>query len=515
MARKYESTYRIRETDDVLVKENAIHQDLDMRLDAVEQAAQDMRDGNRLDVDALVRSITEDFAEKSAAVEQLIEEQQEGFTPDRIQETTEKRFTSDVEQQAHIDALQQLAEDTSNALGSKVNSSTFVSHRDNHENPHGVTKEQVGLGNVDNTPDTEKPVSAPQQEALNNRLRIDALQSLTAAQQGQAWVNIGGSRQNDDRIINGDFSVWQRGNSHSTLGYGSADRWANLFSGGTVVMSKAAFGLTENYGGTTPLFALFQNVSGQSAANHFAIIGHRIEDVRSYAGQTITVLGWALRSSGAGNMVVEAEQVFGTGGSPSSAVAGISPTTVTLSGSVWTPFAVTLNIPNISGKVLGTNGNDYLQLNFWLSGGSDFNARTNSLGIQTINAGLWGIHIRKGVAPVEATNYYSPPPIWETEPACMRFYFQGFLPLRGVIGTPGTVARLGAPLQIPMRRSPDIIVSGTLFDGFGTDTLATLIANSSSFAAIEGDFATTGTHLGQGRAAVLLNPSTVIVDAEL
>lgn len=42
----------------------------------------------------------------------------------------------------------------------------FENHRDSKENPHGVTKTQVGLGNVDNTSDENKPVSKAQAEAL-------------------------------------------------------------------------------------------------------------------------------------------------------------------------------------------------------------------------------------------------------------------------------------------------------------------------------------------------------------
>jgi len=34
-------------------------------------------------------------------------------------------------------------------------------------NPHGVTKTQIGLGNVDNTADLAKPVSDAVQDALN------------------------------------------------------------------------------------------------------------------------------------------------------------------------------------------------------------------------------------------------------------------------------------------------------------------------------------------------------------
>ena len=40
-------------------------------------------------------------------------------------------------------------------------------HKASTENPHNVTKEQVGLGNVDNTSDANKPVSTAMQTALN------------------------------------------------------------------------------------------------------------------------------------------------------------------------------------------------------------------------------------------------------------------------------------------------------------------------------------------------------------
>lgn len=43
----------------------------------------------------------------------------------------------------------------------------LISHIGNKSNPHGVTKAQVGLGNVDNTSDANKPVSTLQQAALD------------------------------------------------------------------------------------------------------------------------------------------------------------------------------------------------------------------------------------------------------------------------------------------------------------------------------------------------------------
>lgn len=48
--------------------------------------------------------------------------------------------------------------------------SSLTSHELNSANPHAVTKAQVGLGNVDNTSDSNKPVSVAQQSALDNKV---------------------------------------------------------------------------------------------------------------------------------------------------------------------------------------------------------------------------------------------------------------------------------------------------------------------------------------------------------
>ena len=57
----------------------------------------------------------------------------------------------------------------------------FESHRDNTENPHGVTKAQVGLANVDNTSDLEKPISNAQQQVIDTlQTQIDSLESTKA-----------------------------------------------------------------------------------------------------------------------------------------------------------------------------------------------------------------------------------------------------------------------------------------------------------------------------------------------
>ena len=228
----------------------------------------------------------------------------------------------------------------------------------------------------------------------------------------------------DDRIINGDFNIWQRAVNGSGNGYTAADRWMNNYLSGTVVQTRLDHVQGRLFAGNVPPYYLRQNVSGQIGTNAYAITTQRIEGVRSYAGQTITILGWARRTTGAGNMVVELEQFFGTGtNTPTPTVSGISPTTVPLVAA-WQPFAVVVNVPAIDTAVLGngTAQNDYLAINFWASGGSDYDARNNSLGIQTLTMDLWGIHIRTGIHTSAATNLYKTRHI-ETELAlCYRYY---------------------------------------------------------------------------------------------
>jgi hypothetical protein len=264
-------------------------------------------------------------------------------------------------------------------------------------------------------------------------------------------------------IINGAFDFWQRGTSSSGGGYVAADRWANGFVNGTVTQSRQSFTLGDTLGSNSPTYFLRQTVSGQSAAGDLAVTVHRIEGVRSYAGQTITVLGWARRSSGSGNMVVEAEQDFGTGGSPSAVVNAIGPTTVALTSS-WQPFAAVMAVPSIAGKTLGSNNNNFLALDFWTSAGSNWNSRTNSLGLQTIGVDLWGIHIKEGVHAVEAVDGYRAPELGPELARCQRYFYKPepeiILRISGygsAGGQPITAANVTFP--VTMRKAPTVVSS--------------------------------------------------------
>lgn len=57
----------------------------------------------------------------------------------------------------------------------------LISHINNKDNPHGVTKAQIGLGKVENTSDADKPISTLTQNALN--LKADLVNGLVPISQ--------------------------------------------------------------------------------------------------------------------------------------------------------------------------------------------------------------------------------------------------------------------------------------------------------------------------------------------
>jgi hypothetical protein len=245
---------------------------------------------------------------------------------------------------------------------------------------------------------------------------------------GSAWVAIGGSvptslefTAGKNKIINGDFYVNQRNFSTTTssLVY-TYDRWQTFCSDGTVTYTAQNF-----TAGTAPVSGyegksfLRTQTTGQTLASAGANIVQFIEDVRSFAGQTATISFWAKAASGTPKIAVELRQNFGSGGSPSAAV-GIYAGQVTLTTS-WARHSITVAVPSISGKTVGTteNTSNLLSL-FWMSAGTDLNSRTGSLGIQTNTFDIWGVQVEAGST---ATSFQTATGTIQGElAACQRYY---------------------------------------------------------------------------------------------
>ena len=289
----------------------------------------------------------------------------------------------------------------------------------------------------------------------------ESLVADSSTSTGLRYTNLFGANKN--KIINGDFFVNQRGlTSTTTAGFGH-DRFDFTYSGGTVTYSNQTF-----TAGTAPVagyegvnFARLVTAS-QTLSSSNTLFNQKIEDVRAFAGQTITFSFWAKAGSGTPKVAIEFEQDFGSGGSLSVLTAPAS-NGKTLSTS-WARYSGTVAIPSISGKTIGTSS--FLRVRLWLSAGTDFNSRADSMGIQNNTIDLWGWQLEAGSV---ATAFQTATGTIQGElAACQRYYYRQTAAgtySRFYIGNAGstTVAQFVAPLPVTMRTSPTTLEYGGSF----------------------------------------------------
>jgi len=72
------------------------------------------------------------------------------------------------------------------AIALKTDTTTFNNHANATNNPHSTTKDQVGLGNADNTSDLNKPISTATQTALGLKENTGVAASLIATHSGSS-----------------------------------------------------------------------------------------------------------------------------------------------------------------------------------------------------------------------------------------------------------------------------------------------------------------------------------------
>jgi hypothetical protein len=278
-------------------------------------------------------------------------------------------------------------------------------------------------------------------------------------------------------VINGDFRINQRAfTTTTTSGTFLFDRFQASNSGGTVTYTAQTF-----TAGTAPVAGYesrnFLDVatSGQSAASDFTRLLHKIESVRSFAGQTITISFWAKAATGTPSLAVELTQNFGSGGSPSSAVnTGTTKQAIT---TAWARYSFTITVPSISGKTIGTANDDFLQIAIFTSAGSNFNARTDTLGTQAATISFWGVQAESGSS---ATPFQTATGTLQGElAAAQRYYFRntagsafGLMAVSGY-NPSATAARMNFIFPVPMRIAPTSLdFSNIVYQDSGDTTYA-------------------------------------------
>jgi hypothetical protein len=251
-----------------------------------------------------------------------------------------------------------------------------------------------------------------------------------------------------NKIINGDFGIWQRGTSFTTNGAYTADRFQMTTTAGQGTVSQQTF-----TPGTAPV-AGYENQYflryNATASNADPRIFQPLEDVRTFAGQTVTVSFWAKSATSNALAQIQLAQIFGSGGS---ANVTVNSSAITLTSS-WARYSATLTLASISGKTIGTNSN--LRLTFDLENSTAF------------DFDLWGVQLEAGST---ASAFQTATGTKQGElAACQRYYWRAsFDAATQRLGSGICLSTTNAFIQIPypveMRIRPTALEqSGTAGD---------------------------------------------------
>ena len=275
-------------------------------------------------------------------------------------------------------------------------------------------------------------------------------------------------------VINGGFDIWQRGTSFTVAAGGqvyTADRFGHdrNGTGATVTISRQTFtpGEAPEAGSEGEFFArIAQSVAGSGST--FSNFDTRIEDVRSFAGQTVTFSFWAKASAATTIRSINLSQAFGSGGS-----AGVNNLTseIVLSTS-WQRYTRTVSVPSVSGKTIGAGS--FLRASFSLPLNSTF----------TID--IWGVQLEPGTV---ANDFRRNANSLQGElAACQRYYFRlsdnasQFLMHANGQGQDGTRTEFFLNFPVVMRVKPISVEHGNLAvaDGVNVTALTSLTLNTST-----------------------------------
>ena len=290
-------------------------------------------------------------------------------------------------------------------------------------------------------------------------------------------------------LINADFYFNQRNFTSITAdnNYGF-DRWAFTGNNGTYTPQVFTPGTAPTAKSEGRNFARI--VSASQGSGTRTALTQRIEDVRTFAGQQVTLSFYAKASSGTPKIGIAIFRNFGTGGSALDYAATDANTVITTS---WARYSVTLTIPTLTGKTIGVGS--CLQLDILTSVGSSLSAAGYpAIGAQNVTVDFWGIQLEAGA---NATSFKTAANTIEGELAACQRYFQKSY---NIETAPGTATSTGAItytatgsgvgnqytvyLKTSMRADPNVTVyssnngaTGVVYDGPGNANRAVVIEN--------------------------------------
>jgi hypothetical protein len=174
----------------------------------------------------------------------------------------------------------------------------------------------------------------------------------------------------ENLIRNPQFTFWHNTTSFPDYKTGSspydylADEWSfsRNNNNATLNITRQSFGLGQTAVPANPLYFLRYECTntgaGEETSKYFS---QQFDSVQTLAGREISFAFWA-RSLTNSTISASAYQYFGSGGTPSTAVD--TPLITATLNTNWQRFTGTMVLPNVNSKVLGSNGDDALQIHF-------------------------------------------------------------------------------------------------------------------------------------------------------
>ena len=280
-------------------------------------------------------------------------------------------------------------------------------------------------------------------------------------------------------VINGAFNVWQRGTTFTNPAGDSytADRF--MIDYGTAAPTSNSVTRQTFTPGTAPVAGyegvfFFRSTLTTVGTTSRLSIHHKIENVQTYAGQTVTLSFWA-KADSARTLAGFIQQNFGSGGSTTVSTAITSQSVTT----AWTRFSMQVAVPSISGKTIGTSSFLNIRLDQAVAAGSVLE--------------LWGLQLEESSV---VTAFQTATGTLQGElAACQRYYQKsyaqatapatnsaaGYVILKVASDTIGTAEGYGSVfLPVTMRTAPTVTIrpyttasnTGRVSNASGTDLAA-------------------------------------------
>ena len=366
-------------------------------------------------------------------------------------------------------------------------------------------KADVGLSNVDNTSDANKPVSIAQASALTLKANAADVSAALLAKANASDVNAAlaakaGIRSTGmkNRIINGDMRIAQRGVSGTIAGGYTLDRWILASTGTALSWSQ------QRTSSSAMMDYAFDSLSWPGAAGNTGVIAlQRIESVNcaDLAGGKVSISFWVYQSTGQAQTMTPS--LVYSGGAADSwgsqiAIPALDPAVIVPSG-VWTMVTNKFNVPAAAVTGLGVYP--------W---GAAI----------AFGAGSAGYLSKVQLEPGDVVTPFDKQPVAYQLGLCQFYYRKDTFGHNVVVGTGQAHTTASAYILVPltgaMRVPPTIVVSGGLAR-LGGETVGWPAAVGNGPSGISFNVAWSSTPFAAGDAVLLAATGsfTITRDAEL